>query len=160
VAAALVLANPSSGGFASRFHPKKTADLSEYDRAILKEVGSRDTIQYAAMPLFVGSLVEAAGPLSKLALQKGDPYMLVDDKYHEFIVAQPDSPNGSCGKPARVVRSALGIDKIKIWVYEEYCDGAAKPWSTSPVPPAVAKLESEGAAPPAGGKAPQSGANP
>jgi hypothetical protein len=146
LAAPMIMAKNLTGGLAARFSEKKVSDLSEYERTIFKEVGSYQTIQFASMPLFVGSEVEAMGPLAKLALEKKVPYFLVDDRYQQFLLVMPDSPNSDCDRPARIIRSVEEVQS-KIWLYAQFCDGSISAVDQGPVPPAVAKLEEKPTAP-------------
>jgi hypothetical protein len=128
-------------GYDDLFKPRKVKDLSSYEQTLLKEIGDFDSIEYATIPLFAGSLVESQGPLGKMASTHDRPYFLVDQQRKYFIFAAPDDQNAQCAKPARLVESAVDMREEKSWIYLEYCDGSQTQIGATKVPAAVAAAE-------------------
>ncbi len=93
-----------------KFSSKQVSELhpviAENLRALVPDMG--DTVQTYEMLLFIGSLQESIGPLTRFASEAKSPYLLVSPKVtHRFLLAVPRPGDAHC-KVKVVLYNSMG----------------------------------------------------
>ena len=72
-----------------------------------------EPIQILSMPLFSGSLFESIGPLAAYASQKGQTFLLIDERNGYFLVARQLPANEACKSRVLIaMKTKLNVDTL------------------------------------------------
>ncbi len=94
---------PLNDLYKNKFEFKSPDNLSNFEKIALLYGGIHETppkgIRYLKMPLFLGSIWESFGPLTRFATQDNMVYLLSDEEDRKFLVAVPLPPTPNCPNP-------------------------------------------------------------
>lgn len=91
-----------SPSFKSRFKDQEVARLTAFQRSALARVTGGDSlpippaVRSLALDLFIGSVNESVGALSRFASEDGRVYALWDDQHRQFAIARPLPATRAC----------------------------------------------------------------